>query len=174
MKYLKTFEGREENYRGKKIEYKYLTSEEEKLLTDFITDYVKNLNILDKVDSLTLSDLEDDSFEYRTIFNNFVGMNNSFTDSNSFYRNVDNFIKSNNINSNPRFNRNSVYKIEDKIYKYYKPELTEKLDDKIIELVSNITDLTKFKNYYRKYSDKFNNKVKNAFDFIFNADKFNL
>jgi len=173
MKYLKNFEGRESDY-SKKDKYQYLEIEEEKMISDFITDYIKNLNILDKIDKLTLSELESDRFEYRTIFNNLIGINNSYTEPNSFYRNIDNFIKEHKIESSITTNRNTVFKIEDKMYKYYKPEFIKKVDNRIIEFVSNITDLAKFKKYYEKYSNNFSSKVKGAFDFMFNADKFNL
>ena len=174
MKYLKTFEGRESSDYTKRTEYKYLTTEEDNLLNIFISDYIKKLNILDKIDSLTLSEIEQDGFEYRTIFNNLIGINNSYSDKNSFYNNIDKFIKEKNINSSTQVNRNSIFKIEDKIYKSYKPDFVDKLDNKIIEVVSNFTDLSKFKEYYKKNSDNFSSNVKKELSYILNADKFNI
>jgi len=174
MKHLKTFEGREKSDYGRDSAYKHLEIGEEKLLEIFISDYIKKLNILDKIDSLTLSELDHERFQYRTIFNNLIGINVSYNSPNSFYRNVDDFIKDNKINSSSQVNRNSVFKIEDKIYKYYKPELTEKLDNIIIKFLSKINSIKKMKEYYEKNSDCFSSKVKREFEFIIKADKFNL
>jgi len=170
MKYVKTFEER----KSSDYNNQYLTKEEESLLSVFITDYIKRLNILDKIDDLTLTELESDRFQHRTIFNNLIGINNSYTDTNSFYKNIDKFIKEKNINSSSLINRKSIFKIEDNIYKYYKPEFTNKLDNKIIELLSNIPNLEIIKKYYNEYSYYFTSKVKNAFSYIFNTDKFNI
>ena len=73
MKYVKTFEER----KSSDYNNQYLTKEEESLLSDFITNYIKRLNILDKIDDLTLTELESDRFQHRTIFNNLIGINNS-------------------------------------------------------------------------------------------------
>ena len=173
MKYIKTFEGLIKSNNSKNSKYEYLNKEEEILLYDFIDEHIKNLDILSKVDNLTLKDFEHSSFEYRTFFNDFIGLND-YNNPDSFYKKVDIFIRNNKINVKSNVNRNTIFKIEDKMYMKYKSEFTKKMNDKLIELLSNIKDLYKFKRYYDNYSDKFNSIVKGEFSYIFNADKFNL
>jgi len=171
MKYIKTFEQRFENKSRNRKNFEYLTIAETNKLIDFIENYINNLNILDKIDELTLDEIEHVNFEYRTVYNNLIGYEKKIG-SYSFYEVMDRYNIDNKLNYSTVSFRNSIFKIEDVIYKKYKNIFKNKLDKKIIELLES--DPINFKHYYTLYEDDLNSVVKKGVEWMFGVDKFNI
>jgi len=163
MKYLKTFEDRDEIF-------KYLNKEDENKVEIFVTDYIKNLDITDKIKNLKLKDFESTGFDYEFIFNNFLTAT-YYSTGNIFYE-IDRYFM--NINLSLPALRNSLFDMFNKLYKKYNTEykFDDKLDKKLIKLLEE--NPSEYKDFLKSFDDEINDNVKKSCKWMLDYHNYNL
>jgi len=172
MKHLKTFENRE-------IKYKYLSKEDALKIEVFVSKYISDLDIFNKIKKLKLSDFEEDDFDFddmwATLINTKGDYNpNTFKKSvGNLYYNVDKYALSDMSGYNMLELRNSLFKILDKIYgEYVKNGIKTKIEERLIKLFEKKPE------YYVELSrydrESLPSNVQKACEWILSGEKYNL
>lgn len=147
-----------------KQEYKFLNEENSKIVNGIIQSYFTDTRInkiIDSIDSLTLSKVENLDFNYFKIFDDSI-VKEYINDDNIFYY-VDSYLKNNGIYYSSPLLRNTmsilIKKSYNEICKKYKLNLI--LEKKIINLIEDyfFKKPMEFVDYYDSNSEYFSKKV---------------
>lgn len=147
-----------------KQEYKFLNEENSKIVNGIIQSYFTDTRInkiIDSIDSLTLSKVENFDFNYFKIFDDSI-VKEYINDDNIFYY-VDSYLKNNGIYYSSPLLRNTmsilIKKSYNEICKKYKLNLI--LEKKIINLIEDyfFKKPMEFVDYYDSNSEYFSKKV---------------
>ena len=157
MKYIKTYESK----------YRYLNDADTNKLALFVDDYIKKQNLPEKISKLKFDYFEDKSFNYIDIFEELIS-SGKYGDSNNIYYKSDEFCEKNNISTSVE-NRNSLSKL---IFNKYFKKYIKYFDNRVIELIKR--RVKRYEEIYDEYEMELSTKVKNAFQYILDAKKYNM
>ena len=167
MKYIKTFEGR-------KPAYKFLSNENAEKIEEVVREFVKKLNVSEKIDKLKFSNFTD-NLDYLETFEHILangenGFGNGLYSSGNIYYVLDTFCLDNNMMDSKPELRNSLHDIISKLFIEY--DIKNKLDIKLIEILEKKP--YKYKRIFYYYEDKLSDNVKKSCQWMLNAENYNI
>lgn len=171
MKFIRKFESY--NRKTKKL-VMYLDEEDEKLLENFLNEYIDNKKVLLKVKKLKFEDISDEyNFSYTDIFDNILNDFKKYYQEGTIYYDTDKFIYNNNIKYRTSFSiRNSMSKIIDNYWLKIRKEFSKILDNKLIKYFNKHHD--EYKDSILFYGDNISDYVKKECQYIIDHEKYNL